>query len=219
MKSVIISSVDRFAGGASDAAYLIFESLNKYSNFQTFMLCRDKLTEHHQIDQIIYIAHINKVRQKTSTSSEKFSNTATIQQKVQLLAPKQTTQLILYANPSQAELLQLGQYYRVTGQKLTHFPQEDEFEILQPRILGIDQEKTPMNIRADRAIVKQKVQEKDGGLVEDQIHLLAPRNLDFFRSPSYCCATRWLWICATVSMVTLTTISTDVPPNANCCAL
>ncbi|WMW81255.1 LPS export ABC transporter periplasmic protein LptC [Undibacterium cyanobacteriorum] len=62
--------------------------------------------------------------------------------------------------------------YRVTGQKLTHFPQEDEFEIQQPRIVGIDQEKTPMNIRADRAIVKQKVQEKDGGLIEDQIHLL-----------------------------------------------
>lgn len=62
--------------------------------------------------------------------------------------------------------------YRVTGQKLTHFPQEDEFEILQPRIVGIDQEKTPMNIRADRAIVKQKIQEKDGGLIEDQIHLM-----------------------------------------------
>ncbi|WP_227549064.1 hypothetical protein [Acinetobacter bereziniae] len=61
-------------------------------------------TPHHQIDQIIYIAHINKVRQKTSTSSEKFSNTATIQQKVQLLAPKQTTQLILLCQsiPSRA---------------------------------------------------------------------------------------------------------------------
>lgn len=62
--------------------------------------------------------------------------------------------------------------YRVTGQKLTHFPQEDEFEIVQPRIIGIDQEKTPMNIRADRAIVKQKVQEKNSTSLEDQIHLI-----------------------------------------------
>ena len=29
-----------------------------------------------------------------------------------------------------------------------------------------------MNIRADRAIVKQKVQGKVGGPIEDQIHLL-----------------------------------------------
>ncbi len=72
--------------------------------------------------------------------------------------------------------------YRVTGQKLTHFPQEDEFEIVQPRIIGIDQEKTPMNIRADRAIVKQKVQEKVGGPIEDQIHLLD--NVEVVRAAS-----------------------------------
>lgn len=72
--------------------------------------------------------------------------------------------------------------YRVTGQKLTHFPQEDEFEILQPRILGIDQEKTPMNIRADRAIVKQKIQEKPGGPIEDQIHLVD--NVEVVRAAS-----------------------------------
>ncbi|MBJ8443422.1 DNA internalization-related competence protein ComEC/Rec2 [Acinetobacter bereziniae] len=105
-------------------------------------------TPHHQIDQIIYIAHINKVRQKTSTSSEKFSNAATIQQKVQLLAPKQTTQLILYANPSQAELLQLGQYYRVTGQiKPIHgYAVDGTFDkekwSIQENILGILQPKS-----------------------------------------------------------------------------
>ena len=62
--------------------------------------------------------------------------------------------------------------YRVTGEKLIHFPLEDEFEIIQPRIVGIDQEKTPMTIRADRAIVKQKVQEKLQNKPEDQIHML-----------------------------------------------
>lgn len=72
--------------------------------------------------------------------------------------------------------------YRVTGEKLTHFPQEDEFEIAQPRIIGVDQEKTPMNIRADRAIVKQKIQEKSGGAIEDQIHLYD--NVTVERSPS-----------------------------------
>ncbi len=41
----------------------------------------------------------------------------------------------------------------------------------------------------------------------------APRSLAFLMRPSYCCAIRWLWICATVSMVTLTTIRIDVPPR------
>lgn len=61
--------------------------------------------------------------------------------------------------------------YRVTGEKLIHYPREDEFEIVQPRIVGIDQEKTPMTIRAERAIVKQKVQEKSQSKPEDQIHM------------------------------------------------
>ncbi|MBI3713160.1 MAG: LPS export ABC transporter periplasmic protein LptC [Burkholderiales bacterium] len=62
--------------------------------------------------------------------------------------------------------------YRVTGEKLTHFPKEDEFEIIQPRIVGIDQEQTPMNIRADRAVIKQKVKEDGQAKPEDQIHML-----------------------------------------------
>jgi lipopolysaccharide export system protein LptC len=61
--------------------------------------------------------------------------------------------------------------YRVTGDRLTHFPREDEFEITQPRIIGIDQEKTPMTLRADRALVKQKIVEDDSKKPEDQIHL------------------------------------------------
>lgn len=62
--------------------------------------------------------------------------------------------------------------YRVTGEKLTHFPQEDEFEILQPRIVSIDEDKTPMLIRADRAIVKQKLKESANAKSEDQIHMI-----------------------------------------------
>src|SRR6185312_5055432 len=41
----------------------------------------------------------------------------------------------------------------------------------------------------------------------------APRSLAFLMRPSYCCAIRWLWICATVSIVTLTTIRIEVPPR------
>ena len=48
---------------------------------------------------------------------------------------------------------------------------------------------------------------------QNQIHRRAPRSFDFLSSPSYCCAIRWLWICATVSMVTETTIRIEVPPS------
>src|SRR5690606_28691364 len=50
---------------------------------------------------------------------------------------------------------------------------------------------------------------------QDQYHmrLVAPRSFAFLISPSYWCANRWLWIWATVSMVTLTAISSEVPPK------
>ena len=48
-----------------------------------------------------------------------------------------------------------------------------------------------------------------------RISLIAcrPRNFDFLIRPSYWCASRWPCTCATVSMVTLTTIRSDVPPK------
>ena len=50
---------------------------------------------------------------------------------------------------------------------------------------------------------------------QDQVHirLVAPLSFAFLMRPSYWCASRWLWICATVSIVTLTAISSDVPPK------
>ena len=50
---------------------------------------------------------------------------------------------------------------------------------------------------------------------QNQIQRRAPRSFDFLMRPSYCCAIRWLWICATVSIVTLTTIRIEVPPSEN----
>ena len=48
---------------------------------------------------------------------------------------------------------------------------------------------------------------------QPHLPLLPPRSFDFLISPSYWCAIRWPWICATVSSVTLTTISSEVPPR------
>lgn len=70
--------------------------------------------------------------------------------------------------------------YRVTGDRLTHFPKEDEFEIIHPLIVSVDQEQTPMKIRADRAIIKQKVKEEGQAAAEDQIHMLG--NVELERS-------------------------------------
>src|SRR5690606_31247194 len=48
---------------------------------------------------------------------------------------------------------------------------------------------------------------------QDDVHPLLPLSFAFLIRPSYWCASRWLWICATVSIVTLTTISRLVPPK------
>ena len=50
---------------------------------------------------------------------------------------------------------------------------------------------------------------------QDQVHhrLVAPLSFAFLMRPSYWCASRWLCTCATVSIVTLTAISSEVPPK------
>ena len=74
-----------------------------------------------------------------------------------------------------------------------------------------------------RAFARARRTEQDqvhGGAVDGGLYFgRAPLSRAFLMRPSYCCAMRWLWIWATVSMVTLTTISSDVPPKANCCTL
>ena len=47
----------------------------------------------------------------------------------------------------------------------------------------------------------------------DQDHRRRPRSFDFLIRPSYWWAMRCDWICDTVSIVTLTTISSEVPPK------
>ena len=48
---------------------------------------------------------------------------------------------------------------------------------------------------------------------QDQPHRVFPLSLAFLTRPSYWWASRWPWTCETVSMVTLTTMSSEVPPK------
>src|SRR6266851_4294016 len=48
---------------------------------------------------------------------------------------------------------------------------------------------------------------------QDDVHPRRPLSFAFLISPSYWCANKCEWICATVSIVTLTTIRRLVPPK------
>jgi lipopolysaccharide export system protein LptC len=61
--------------------------------------------------------------------------------------------------------------YHITGDKLTHHPVNDDFEIQQPRINSFDVDKIPLNIRAERAVVEQKNKVITPNREHDQIHL------------------------------------------------
>ncbi|MCU6432245.1 LPS export ABC transporter periplasmic protein LptC [Undibacterium sp. Jales W-56] len=72
--------------------------------------------------------------------------------------------------------------FHVAGERLTHHPRYDNFEIQQPRINSFDEEKTPVTIRADKAIVEQKnAQGQTPSLVpkeSDEIHLYGNVNME-----------------------------------------
>ena len=61
--------------------------------------------------------------------------------------------------------------YHITGKRLTHHPLNDNFEIEQPRINSFNADQTPLNIRAERAVIEQKTQEISPIREHDQIHL------------------------------------------------
>jgi len=126
-----------------------------------------RITQQNLSEQIIYIDSINKVKNKTqnthSTSlntdqssvqteqlaqsqyfSRKNQNQSSIQQRVIVLAPNHVpVQMLMYVNEHQAEVLQLGHYYKAIGQiKSIHgyavagtFDKEKWF--IQENILGI----------------------------------------------------------------------------------
>ena len=51
-----------------------------------------------------------------------------------------------------------------------------------------------------------------GGPSRISLTRLRPPRRERFTRPSYCCAMRWLWIWLMVSSVTVTMMSSDVPP-------
>lgn len=61
--------------------------------------------------------------------------------------------------------------YHITGERLIHHPRHDNIEILQPRINSFDQERSPLHIRAERAMVEQKSAEVFPRREHDQVHL------------------------------------------------
>ncbi len=61
--------------------------------------------------------------------------------------------------------------YNITGDKLSHHPLNDDFEIQQPRINSFDADKVPLNIRAERAVIEQKSLQITPARENDQIHL------------------------------------------------
>ena len=61
--------------------------------------------------------------------------------------------------------------YHITGERLSHHPLNDDFEIQQPRINSFDANKVPLNIRAERAVIEQKNLQLTPARENDQIHL------------------------------------------------
>jgi lipopolysaccharide export system protein LptC len=61
--------------------------------------------------------------------------------------------------------------YHVTGDRLSHLPRSDEYEILHPVIHSFDDAKTPVTIRSERAIVEQKSETTSPKREYDLVHL------------------------------------------------
>ncbi|MFZ6750643.1 LPS export ABC transporter periplasmic protein LptC [Undibacterium sp. Ren11W] len=60
----------------------------------------------------------------------------------------------------------------IVGDKLTHYPRSDDLEIQQARINSFSADKSPVNIRALRAVIEQKSTQTTPIREHDQIHLL-----------------------------------------------
>jgi lipopolysaccharide export system protein LptC len=63
--------------------------------------------------------------------------------------------------------------YHMTGARLTHIPANDSFEIALPQVSSFGDQQTPINIRAQKAIVEQKDKTgvSDPDRMHDKIHL------------------------------------------------
>jgi lipopolysaccharide export system protein LptC len=66
----------------------------------------------------------------------------------------------------------------IVGDKLTHYPRSDDLEIQQARITSFSPDKSPMYIRALRAVIEQKSNQTSPIREHDQIHLLGDVQVD-----------------------------------------
>ncbi|MFZ6773167.1 LPS export ABC transporter periplasmic protein LptC [Undibacterium sp. SXout7W] len=74
--------------------------------------------------------------------------------------------------------------YHITGDRLIHLPKSDSFEILQPRINSFDEEKTPVHIRADKAVIEEKNAEITPQREHDVVHLYDNVSMERPESPN-----------------------------------
>jgi lipopolysaccharide export system protein LptC len=68
--------------------------------------------------------------------------------------------------------------YHMTGARLTHIPANDSFEIALPQVSSFGEQETPINIRAQKAIVEQKDKTGNSDRLHDKIHLYGDVQVD-----------------------------------------
>jgi lipopolysaccharide export system protein LptC len=61
--------------------------------------------------------------------------------------------------------------YHMTGERLTHHPDKDNYVVTQPLINSFNKDKTPVAVRAEKAIVEQKISPQHAPLASDEIHM------------------------------------------------
>ncbi|MES2105875.1 MAG: LPS export ABC transporter periplasmic protein LptC [Pseudomonadota bacterium] len=61
--------------------------------------------------------------------------------------------------------------YHITGKRMTHRPRDDDYEVQQPQINTFDQDKTPVTVIADRAVIEQKNAAGQLAKDSDEVHL------------------------------------------------
>lgn len=68
--------------------------------------------------------------------------------------------------------------YHITGTRMTHHPRNDNYEIQQPQINSFDEDKTPVTMTADRAVIEQKKALNQPLKESDEVHLYGNVNIE-----------------------------------------
>ena len=68
--------------------------------------------------------------------------------------------------------------FHIEGKRLTHNPRDDVFNIEEPRLSSFGDNQMPINIRAERAMVKQKSKNTQNENDRDEVHLYGKVQVD-----------------------------------------